>query len=192
MYLDFYRLKSAPFPLTPDPILLFLSASHRAALEAMAAGIEARQGFVAITGARGIGKTTLVHSYLARVAPQQLTTIVLWQARPSFLELLVAMARHFDVQGATDDAGVMLAQLQQLLWHEFQQGRNVALIIDEAQHLPRETLEQLPLLANLTPASEPPPDCARWPAGAAAAPAAQGAPPLGAARHQPRYDHATD
>jgi general secretion pathway protein A len=156
MYLDFYRLKSAPFPLTPDSALLFLSAGHRAALEALATGIDARQGFVAITGARGVGKTTLVHSYLARVAPQQLTTIVLWQARLSFLELLALMARHFDVQGTTDDAGAMLAQLQQLLWHEFHQGRNVALIIDEAQHLPRETLKQLPLLANLTPASEPP------------------------------------
>ncbi len=88
MYLDFYRLKSAPFPITPDPTLLFLSASHRAALEAMTAGIAARQGFVAITGARGVGKTTLVRSYLARVAPPQLTTIVLWQARLSFLELL--------------------------------------------------------------------------------------------------------
>jgi general secretion pathway protein A len=119
MYLDFYRLKSAPFPLTPDPTLFFLSASHRAALEAMAAGIEARQGLVAITGARGVGKTTLVHSYLARIAPQQLTTIVLWQARLSFLELLALMAHHFDVQRTTDEAGAMLAQLQQLLWHEF-------------------------------------------------------------------------
>ena len=97
-----------------------------------------------------------MRSYLARVASQQLTTIVLWQARLSFLELLALIARHFDVQGATDDAGAMLAQLQQLLWHEFHQGRNVALIIDEAQHLPRETLKQLPLLANLTPSSEPP------------------------------------
>ena len=114
MYLDFYRLKSAPFPLTPDPALLFLSAGHRAALEALATGIDARQGFVAITGARGVGKTTLVHSYLARVAPQQLTTIVLWQARLSFLELLALMAHHFDVQGTTDYSGAMLAQLQQL------------------------------------------------------------------------------
>ncbi len=59
-------------------------------------------------------------------------------------------------QVATDDTGAMLAQLQQLLWHEVHQGRNVALIIDEAQDLPRETLEQLPLLANLTPSREPP------------------------------------
>jgi len=155
MYLDFYRLKSAPFPITPDPTWLFLSTSHRAALEAMTSGIAARQGFVAITGARGVGKTTLVRSYLARVAPPQLTTIVSWQARLSFLELLALMVCHLAVPGATDDTGAMLAQLEQLLWHEVHQGRNVVLIIDEAQDLPRETLEQLPLLANLSPSREP-------------------------------------
>jgi len=155
MYLDFYRLKSAPFPITPDPTWLFLSTSHRAALKAMTSGIAARQGFVAITGARGVGKTTLVRSYLARVAPPQLTTIVSWQARLSFLELLALMVCHLAVPGATDDTGAMLAQLEQLLWHEVHQGRNVVLIIDEAQDLPRETLEQLPLLANLSPSREP-------------------------------------
>ena len=155
MYLDFYRLKSTPFPITPDPTWLFLSTSHQAALEAMTSGIAARRGFVAITGARGIGKTTLVRSYLARVALPQLTTIVSWQARLSFLELLALMVCHFAVPGATDDTGVMLAQLEQLLWHEVHQGRNVVLIIDEAQDLPRETLDQLPLLANLIPSGEP-------------------------------------
>jgi len=156
MYLDFYRLKSAPFQITPDPTFLFLSASHKAALDAMTAGIAARQGFVAITGSRGVGKTTLVHAYLARVAPPQLTTIVLWHAPLSFVELLALMARRFAGPMATDDAAPLLVQLQQLLRHESQQGRNVALIIDEAQQLPLETLEQLPLLANLVPSREPP------------------------------------
>jgi general secretion pathway protein A len=153
MYLDFYRLKSAPFQITPDPTFLFLSASHKAALDAMAAGIATRQGLVTITGAKGVGKTTLVQAYLARVAPPQLTTIVLWHAHLSFLELLALLTRRFAVQGAPDDAEAMLARLQQRLRHESHQGRTVALIIDEAQHLPRETLEQLPLLANLTPAN---------------------------------------
>src|SRR5262245_2013314 len=156
MYLDFYRLKSAPFQITPDPTFLFLSASHKAALDAMTAGIAARQGFVAITGDKGVGKTTLVHAYLARVAPPQLTTIVLWHAHLSFVELLAMMAHRFAGPVATDDAAALLAQMQQLLRHESQQGRNVALIIDEAQHLPLETLEQLPLLANLIPSREPP------------------------------------
>ena len=156
MYLDFYRLKSAPFQITPDPTFLFLSTSHKAALDAMTAGIAARQGFVAITGDKGVGKTTLVHAYLARVAPPQLTTIVLWHAPLSFVELLALMARRFAGPMATDDAAPLLVQLQQLLRHESQQGRNVALIIDEAQQLPLETLEQLPLLANLVPSREPP------------------------------------
>jgi general secretion pathway protein A len=155
MYLDFYRLKSAPFQITPDPTFLFLSTSHQAALEAMASGIEARQGFVAITGAKGVGKTTLVRSYLTRVAPPQLTTIVLWHARLCFLEILALMASRLGGPVATDDPAAMLAQTQQLLRQEFQQGRNVALIIDEAQHLPIETFEQLPLLASLIPSEEP-------------------------------------
>jgi general secretion pathway protein A len=156
MYLDFYRLKSPPFQSTPDPTFLFLSASHKAALDAMTAGIAARQGFVAITGGKGVGKTTLVHAYLARVAPPQLTTIVLWHAHLSFVEILALIARRFAGPVATDDAAALLAQMQQLLRNESQQGRNVALIIDEAQHLPLETLEQLPLLANLIPSREPP------------------------------------
>jgi general secretion pathway protein A len=111
---------------------------------------------VVITGAQGVGKTTLVRAYLARVAPPQLTTIVLWQACLSFLELLTLMASRFAGPTAMDDAGSMVAQLQQRLWHEAQQGRRVALIIDEAQRLPLETLEQLPLLADLSPSGEPP------------------------------------
>src|SRR5512145_2065235 len=146
MYLDFYRLKSAPFQMNADPTFLFLSASHKAALEAMASGIEAHQGFVAITGAKGVGKTTLVHAYLARVAPPQLTTIVSWHAHLSFLEVLALIASRFAVPEATNDAETLLARLQQRLRDEAHQGRTVALIIDEAQHLPIETLDQLPLL----------------------------------------------
>lgn len=155
MYLDFYRLKSVPFQITPDPTFLFLSGSHKAALEAMASGIEARQGFVAIMGAKGVGKTTLVRSYLARVAPPQLTTIVLWHARLAFMEILTLLTSRLAGPVAMDDPVAMLTQTQQLLRQEFQQGRNVALIIDEAQHLPIETLEQLLLLANLTSSGEP-------------------------------------
>jgi len=155
-YLDFYQLKSAPFQLTPDPAWRFLSASHQAALDAMTAGIVARQGLVVITGAPGVGKTTLVHTYLARVAPPQLTTIVLWRARLSFRELLALIARRFAVPVVTDDPGAMLTQIQQRLKHESEHGRQVALIIDEAQDLPLETLAELPLLATLTSSREPP------------------------------------
>ena len=63
MYLDFYRLKKAPFHITPDPEFLFLSPSHKAALGALVYGIEERQGFVALLGEVGLGKTTILRSY---------------------------------------------------------------------------------------------------------------------------------
>jgi general secretion pathway protein A len=155
MYLDFYQLHSAPFPSTPDPTWFFGSASHTAALDALAAGIATRQGFVVITGVPGVGKTTVVHTYLARVAPPQLTTVVLWQARLAFRELLALLARRFEVPVQMDALGAMLTQLQQRVRHEAHQGCPVALLIDEAQDLPLETLRQLPLLVPLTSSQEP-------------------------------------
>jgi general secretion pathway protein A len=156
MYLDFYRLTSAPFPLTPDPTLLFVSPRHQAALDALTQGIAARQGLVVITGESGVGKTMLVHAYLARVAAPQLTTIVLWHARLSFMDILGLMARRFDMPVVPDDLGALRTQMQQCLRHEAYMGRHVALIIDEAEHLPLETLEQLWELAHLPPARELP------------------------------------
>ncbi len=155
MYLDFYQLKSAPFQNIPDPTVRFVSASQQAALDTLAAGITTRQGVVVITGAPGVGKTTLVHTYLARVAPSRRTTVVLWQACLSFQELVVLLARRFAVPVQMDALGAMLTQLQQRFREEAQQGGSVVLLIDEAHHLPLETLEQLPLLVPLSAAQEP-------------------------------------
>src|SRR5207248_2075659 len=132
MYLDFYQLKRAPFQSTPDPTLLFLSPRHKAAWCALTYRIDARQGLVAITGDGGVGKTTLVHAYLARVDPQQLKTICIENARLTFVELLTRMCRAFDVPAEPDAPGAMVRQLERLLRRESHQDRNVALIIDEA------------------------------------------------------------
>jgi len=148
MYLDFYRLQRAPFPLTPDPTLFFVSPSHHAALDALTQGIATRQGLVVITGASGVGKTALVHAYLALSAAPQLTTLVLWQAPLSLMDLLALMARRLEVPVAPDDLGALRTHMQQRFLHEAHLGRNVALIIDEAQHLPLETLEQVWELAH--------------------------------------------
>jgi general secretion pathway protein A len=154
MYHEFYRLKCVPFQITPDPSFFFGSASHRAALATLTAGIDTRQGVVAITGVSGAGKTTLVRAYLTRVAPPSLTPIVCWQARLSFLEALTLMARRFEMQVTTDEPEGLQTQIQQRLRQECRQGRNVVLIIDEAQHLPRETFEQVLGLIDLTPSGE--------------------------------------
>src|ERR687887_78519 len=103
MYLVFYRLKSAPFPLTPDPTLLFVSPSHKTALDALTYGITARKSLVVITGASGVGKPPWVPPFRPRAPPPQIPPLVLWQPRLSFMEILPLLARRFAIPVATDD-----------------------------------------------------------------------------------------
>ena len=154
MYLDFYQLKKAPFHITPDPDFLFLSPSHKAALGSIIYGIEERQGFVAITGEVGLGKTTILRSYLERIDQHQLKTIYVFNANISFRSLLKTIFREFTLDFESDDLFEMVNRLHQVLIDEYKQGRNVALIIDEAQNMPIETLENLRMLSNLETATE--------------------------------------
>jgi general secretion pathway protein A len=149
MYLDFYHLKKAPFHITPDPEFLFLSPSHKTALGALVYGIEERQGFVALIGEVGLGKTTILRSYLERVDQSQLKPIYIFNSNVSFSDLLKTLCREFDIEVLTEDVADTVNRLHQVLIEEYKQGRNVALIVDEAQHMPIETLEHLRLLSNL-------------------------------------------
>jgi general secretion pathway protein A len=154
MYLDFYQLKKAPFHITPDPEFLFLSPSHKAALGSIIYGIEERQGFVAIIGEVGLGKTTILRSYLERIDQRQLKTIYIFNANISFRSLLKTIFREFALDFESDDLFDMVNRLHQALIEEYKQGRNVALIIDEAQNMPVETLENLRMLSNLETSTE--------------------------------------
>lgn len=149
MYLDFYNLKKAPFHITPDPEFLFLSPSHKAALGALVYGIEERQGFVALVGEVGLGKTTILRSYLERVDQMQLRAIYIFNSNVSFNDLLKTICREFGLEITTEDVFDTVNRLHQALIEEYKQGRNVALIVDEAQHMPIETLEHLRMLSNL-------------------------------------------
>src|SRR5262245_39893243 len=149
MYLDFYHLKKAPFHITPDPEFLFLSPSHKAALGALVYGIEERQGFVTLIGEVGLGKTTILRSYLERVNQSQLKPIYIFNSNVSFSDLLKTLCREFDIEVLTEDIADTVNRLHQVLIEEYKQGRNVALIVDEAQHMPIETLEHLRMLSNL-------------------------------------------
>jgi general secretion pathway protein A len=149
MYLDFYHLKKAPFHITPDPEFLFLSPSHKAALGALVYGIEERQGFVTLIGEVGLGKTTILRSYLERVDQAQFKPIYIFNANVSFSDLLKTLCREFGIEALTEDIADTVNRLHQVLIEEYKQGRNVALIVDEAQHMPIETLEHLRMLSNL-------------------------------------------
>ncbi len=149
MYLDFYSLKKAPFHITPDPAFLFLSPSHKAALGALVYGIEERQGFVTLVGEVGLGKTTILRSYLERVDQSQLKTLYIFNSNVSFSDLLKTICREFRLEVTTEDVFDTVNHLYQVLIEAYKQGRNVALIVDEAQHMPIETLEHLRMLSNL-------------------------------------------
>ena len=149
MYLDFYSLSQAPFHVTPDPEFLFLSPSHRAVLGALVYGIASQQGFIAIFGEAGVGKTTLLRAYLTHVNRQELKTIFVSNVALDFDDLLRFILRDLGSTVATDDPRAMVQQLQQILVEEARQSRHVVLIIDGAQAMPVETLAQLRCLANL-------------------------------------------
>ena len=149
MYLDYYQLTKEPFHITPNLDFLFLSPSQREALASIIYGVKHKKGFIAIIGEVGVGKTTILRSYLDQADKQLLKTIYIFHANLSFKELLKTMYQDLGITPETDDLVDMVNRLQLILIDEYKQGHIVALIIDEAQHMTEETLENLRMLSNL-------------------------------------------
>jgi general secretion pathway protein A len=149
MYQNFYNLRKEPFHITPDPEFLFLSPSHRQALGSIIYGVKNRKGFVVITGEVGVGKTTILRSYLERVAKQRTKIIYIFNANVSFKNLLKTIYKELGLDAKTGDIVEMLNDLYQILMEEYRQGNTVLLIVDEAQNMPIDTLENLRMLSNL-------------------------------------------
>jgi len=148
MYTEFYGLREKPFSLSPDPRFLFLSDSHREALAHLLYGIEQGEGFIAITGEVGTGKTTLCRTLLQRLEPGS-EVAFLFNPQLSGLELLQAIDAEFGLETQGKTRRELMDQLNRFLLTKRQEGRRVLLLIDEAQNLEREALEQVRLLSNL-------------------------------------------
>ena len=148
MYTEFYGLREKPFSLSPDPRFLFLSDSHREALAHLLYGIEQGEGFIAITGEVGTGKTTLCRTLLQRLEPGS-EVAFLFNPQLSGLELLQAIDAEFGLETQGKTRRELMDQLNRFLLTKRQEGRRVLLLIDEAQNLDREALEQVRLLSNL-------------------------------------------
>ena len=148
MYTQFFGLREKPFTLSPDPKYLFLSDSHREALAHLLYGIEQGEGFIAITGEVGTGKTTLCRTLLERLDP---STEVAFVINPplSGMELLQSVHHELGLLGGEATRQELTAELNQFLLEKKAQGKRVLLIIDEAQNLERDALEQVRLLGNL-------------------------------------------
>jgi general secretion pathway protein A len=149
MYLNFYGLHKEPFNLTPDPEFFFLGAENQQALASLIYGIEKRKGCVVITGQVGVGKTTMVRSYLEESRDSALKVVYVFNSNLSFLALVKIIYQELGLAVESDDLSELVNGLHLALIEAYQQGINVALIVDGAQNMPVETLENLRMLSNL-------------------------------------------
>jgi len=155
MYTSFFGLKEKPFAITPDPHYLFMSERHAEALAHLMYGVNEAGGFVQLTGDIGTGKTTLVRTMLEKM-PQHADVAVILNPRVSPLELLLSICQELHItvpEHAATSIKALVDLLNEKLLASHARGRRVIVIIDEAQNLSTETLEQVRLLTNLETAS---------------------------------------
>ena len=148
-YLHFYGLKEAPFTISPNPRFLYLSAKHREALNHLLYGIRERRGFVQLTGEVGAGKTTLCRALLEQLPPEQFSTALILNPVLQPDQMMAAIATEFGLNVRGKDRFETLQILNHFLLEEMAKGRDVVLIIDEAQNLTNDLLEQVRLISNL-------------------------------------------
>jgi general secretion pathway protein A len=148
VYLDYYGLTDAPFDITPNPRFLFYSAKHREAYNHLMYGIRERKGFVQLTGEVGAGKTTLCRAMLEGLDERYATALILNPVM-SANELMKAIAFEFGLPVTGLDRLETLAVINQFLLQQVERGKESVLIIDEAQDLTDDLLEQVRLLSNL-------------------------------------------
>ncbi|HZX76651.1 AAA family ATPase [Lysobacter sp.] len=152
MYLEHYGLSEPPFSITPDPRFVFLSERHRDALAHLLFGITqgGGGGFVQLTGEVGTGKTTLCRLLLEQV-PENARVALVLNPRLTPVELLETVCEelHLDLDGRRGSAKALVDALNAYLLDAYAQGLRVVLVIDEAQNLSVEALEQVRLLTNL-------------------------------------------
>jgi len=148
MYEEFYGFKELPFNVTPDPKFLYRSSSHRDALAYVTYGVFQKKGFVALTGEVGVGKTTVVNAFIDLFNPS-LEVAFVFSTKFPFDQLLYLICRDFGLEVEGMNKAQMLLVLNRFLIEQYEKNRNTVLIIDEAQNLSPEVLEELRMLSNL-------------------------------------------
>lgn len=155
MYDTFYKLTGRPFQLTPDPEFYFESGTHRKALSYLGYGLAQGEGFIVITGAVGAGKSTLAAHLLATIDRQRLTAAQIVTSRLDGEELVHMAARAFGLAAHGHDKASALALIEAFLHEEARAGRRCLLVVDEAQNLSVEALEELRMLSNFQLGAHP-------------------------------------
>jgi len=149
MYKEFFGLRANPFNVNPDPRYLFLTRHTEEALACLTYGIQSRKGFVLLTGEVGTGKTTLINKLLEWLRAQQVPTAFVFNSRMNVPQFLDYMMADFGLPCETRSKSQVLMRLYNWLLERYRAGETAVLIVDEAQNLPDEVLEEIRMMTNL-------------------------------------------
>ena len=149
MYKEFFGLRANPFNVNPDPRYLFLTRHTEEALACLTYGIQSRKGFVLLTGEVGTGKTTLINKLLEWLRLQQVATAFIFNSRMNVPQFLDYMMADFGIPCDSRAKSQVLLRLYNWLLDRYRAGETAVLIVDEAQNLSDEVLEEIRMLTNL-------------------------------------------
>jgi general secretion pathway protein A len=154
MYKKFFGLKESPFNVNPDPRYLYLTKQTQEAFACLTYGIQAKKGFILLTGEVGTGKTTLLNRLLDWLRTQRATTAFIFNPRLSVTQMLDFMMTDFGIPCESKLKSQVLLRLNQWLLERYKAGETAVLIIDEAQNLSHQVMEEIRLLTNLETSTE--------------------------------------
>jgi len=149
MYNAFFGFSESPFSLSPDPAFFYRSEQHEEALANLVYGVQARKGFIALSGEVGTGKTTMLECLRDYLESQYIEFAFLFNSRINVEQFFEMIAYDLDLPCQRTSKTEVLFALNQLLVEQAQEGRTVVLIVDEAHNLEWEVLEEVRLLGNL-------------------------------------------
>jgi type II secretory pathway predicted ATPase ExeA len=154
MYNSFFQLESSPFGTSPDPRFLHMMPHTREALACLEYGISARKGFTVLTGEVGTGKTTLLRRALSTFSNRRVSTAFVFNPRLDVLDFLEFVLTDFGLVPTARTKSGMLLQLNRWLVEKYRMKETCVVVVDEAQNLSWELLEEIRLLTNLETSSE--------------------------------------
>jgi type II secretory pathway predicted ATPase ExeA len=154
MYNSFFKLQTSPFGTSPDPRFLYMLPHTREALACLEYGISARKGFTVLTGEVGTGKTTLLRRALSSFSGRRVSTAFVFNPRLDVLDFLEFVLTDFGIVPQTRTKSGMLLQLNRWLIERFRMEETCVVVVDEAQNLSWDLLEEIRLLTNLETSSE--------------------------------------
>jgi len=149
MYTRYFGFSEKPFSLTPNPRFIFLSKNHKEAFAHLLYGINCHHGFIELIGEVGTGKTTVLRTLLSQFQDENYRYALIFNPCLTAAEMLRAINQEFGINTSSDCVNDLITGLNHFLLAENNQGRTVVLVIDEAQNLRSEVLEQLRLISNL-------------------------------------------